>query len=211
MALFELDERGRGLDRILAFSDGVFAIAITLLVLNFRIPNLPNSRDLDHRLLHALAHDGGLYVGFVVSFYVVARFWVAHHSLSLYLRRADATFVVLNLVFLACIVFVPFPAELLGVYGNTTTAVVFYAASLVVTSAMSATLWHVAFTRGLTDPKAGDRRADAFTRTAIVAGVFGASIPVAFVSTDLAKELWILLAVAPVAIARRRARAARAR
>jgi uncharacterized membrane protein len=211
MSLQEFDERGRGLDRILAFSDGVFAIAITLLVLNFKIPNLSGSHDLDHRLLDALAHDGGLYVGFVVSFFVVARFWVLHHSLSLVLRRADTTFIALNLVFLACIVFVPFPAELLGVYGNTTTAVVFYASALVVTSLMSGLLWHVAFTRGLTDPKAGDRRGDAFLRTAITAGVFGASIPIAFVSTDLAKEFWILLAVAPFALARRRTRTAAAR
>jgi uncharacterized membrane protein len=211
MARSELDERGRGLDRILAFSDGVFAIAITLLVLNFKVPNLSGTHDLDRRLLHALAHDGGLYVGFIVSFYVVARFWVSHHSLSLVLRRADATFITLNFALLACIVFVPFPAELVGVYGNTTTAVVFYSCALVVTSLTSGLLWHVAFTRGLTDPKAGDLRRDAYLRTAITAGVFGASIPIAFVSTDVAKNFWILLAVAPLAIARRRARTATVR
>jgi uncharacterized membrane protein len=208
MSWFQLDERGRGLDRILAFSDGVFAIAITLLVLNFKVPNLPGNHDLSHRLLHALTHDVGLYVGFIVSFYMVARFWVSHHSLSLVLRKADPTFVTLNLMFLACIVFVPFPAELLGVYPDTTTAVVFYAAALVVTSVMAALLWHVAFVRGLTDPKAGDVRGEAFTRTAMTAVVFGASIPIAFVNTSVAKELWILLAVAPFVIARRRSRVA---
>jgi TMEM175 potassium channel family protein len=200
------EEQGRGLARILAFSDGVFAIAITLLVLNLKVPELAGSHNLDQRLLHALGHDGGLFIGFVVSFYVVARFWISHHALSLILRRADARFITLNFVFLALIVFVPFPTELLGVYGDTTTAVVLYAATLVATSVLSAVLWSYAYDHGLTDPKTPDPRRDAWMRAGLTTAVFGASIPIAFVSTGAAKTSWVLLAILPFVASRRGSR-----
>src|SRR5258708_20494921 len=115
----ELDESGRGLDRTIGFSDGVFAIAITLLVLNFRVPQVP-SHGVDAHLLDALTDETGTLTGFVVSFYVVARFWIAHHRLSVLLRRVDSTFIALNLVFLGAIVFLPFPTEILARYGHST-------------------------------------------------------------------------------------------
>src|ERR1700730_4627943 len=108
MALPDLDEQGRGLDRAIGFSDGVFAIAITLLVLNFRVPSVP-THNVDARLLDALSHETGIVIGFAVSFYTIARFWIAHHRLSILLRRVDSGFIVLNLVLLAAIVFLPFP------------------------------------------------------------------------------------------------------
>jgi uncharacterized membrane protein len=191
-----VDERGRGLDRVINFSDAVFAIAITLLVLNLRTPHL-TGHDLDHRLLDALGHDTGLLIGFVISFFVIARFWITHHRLSLLLRRVDTTFMVLNLVFLALIVFIPFPAEILGSYGGTTTAVVFYAGSMVATGLMSGATWEYALRRGLDDGRASvDARQQAERRTVSVVAVFAASIPVAFIDPNAAKLMWVLLIAA---------------
>src|SRR5260370_8201530 len=95
----ELDESGRGLDRTIGFSDGVFAIAITLLVLNFRVPQVP-SHGVDAHLLDALTDETGTLTGFVISFYVIARFWIAHHRLSFLLRHPDSVFTLLHLSFL---------------------------------------------------------------------------------------------------------------
>jgi uncharacterized membrane protein len=210
VSLVELDERGRALDRVLAFSDGVFAIAITLLVLNFRVPHLTGTQNRDTRLFHSLSHDSGLFIGFIVSFYSIARFWIAHHSLSLVLRRVNAQFVALNLVFLAFIVFLPFPTELVGVYGNTATAIVFYAGTLVVTSALSWVLWQYAHRRRLTDERAVHLTRRAETRSALTAAVFGLSIPLAFADTGLAKLSWGLLVAAQL-VTRRQATPRRGR
>ena len=194
MAFFELDERGRGLDRVLAFSDGVFAIAITLLVLAFRVPVL-HGPNLNHRLLDALFHQGSLLVGFSVSFFVIARLWMSHHRLSLLLRHVDTPFIAVNLLFLAFVVFLPFPAEIVGLYGDTTTGVVFYAATMCVTLTMSAVVWTYAFRHHLVDERVGpDVLRQTWLRTGFAVAVFAISIPVSFFVTANAELVWILLA-----------------
>lgn len=160
MAAAEVDEEGRSFDRVIGFSDGVFAIAITLLVLNFHIPHISGAHT-GTKLLHDLLDQGDLLVGFAVSFFVVARFWLSHHQLSRVLRGVDRRFIVLNLVFLAFIVFVPYPAEVVGLYGNTTTAVVFYAGTMCLTGLLGAALYEYAFSADLIrvkDPAALHRR-----------------------------------------------------
>jgi uncharacterized membrane protein len=193
VAWAHFDERGRGLDRAINFSDGVFAIAITLLVLSFRVPHVP-SHGGESQLLDALSDEAGTFVGFVVSFYVIARFWMTHHRLSIWLRQIDSTFIALNLVFLASVVFLPFPTEVLGVYGNTKTAVVFYGVAMTVTGLLSTAVWQYASTRGLMDQRlsAAWRRAG-WVRGLSVPLVFATSIPVALVSTSAAQYWWILL------------------
>jgi uncharacterized membrane protein len=202
VALPHLDERGRGLDRAINFSDGVFAIAITLLVLSFRLPNV-SSHGADSHLLDALANEWGTFVSFAVSFYVIARYWMTHHRLSILLRRVDPTFIGLNLVFLAFVVFLPFPTEVLGVYGETRTAVVFYAAALTVTGLLSTAMWQYAASRGLMDPRlTATWRRGSWIRGLTVPVVFATSIPIAFVDSNVAKYCWILL-VAQRAVSQR--------
>jgi uncharacterized membrane protein len=193
VAVAEIDERGRGLDRVVNFSDAVFAIAITLLVLQFRVPHL-TGHDINHRLLDALGHEGGLLAGFVLSFFVVARYWMSHHRLSILLHRVDTPFIVLNLVFLGFIVFVPFPTEVLGAYGATTTAVVFYAGTMVTTGLLSWATWEYALRNRLDDGRApaGTRR-DAARQSGTVVLAFAASIPVAFADAGAAQFIWVLL------------------
>lgn len=193
MASSVSDEHSRGLDRAIGFSDGVFAIAITLLVLNFRVPQLP-AHNLDARLLDALRHQSGAFIGFAVSFYSIARFWIAHHRLSTLLRHVDGTFIALNLLLLAAVVFLPFPTEIIGQYGSSTTAVVFYASAMTVTGVLSCVVWQYAATHGLT----GDALTPAARRQALIIGVltpavFASSIPIAFIDANNAKLWWLLL------------------
>ncbi len=195
MSYFELDERGRGLDRVLAFSDGVFAIAITLLVLAFRVPTL-HGADVNRRLFHALLHQGGLLIGFAVSFFVIARLWIVHHRLSLLLRHIDARFISLNMVFLAMVVIVPFPAEIVGLYGGTTTGVVFYASTMVVVLTMSGVVSDYAFRYHLVDERVSpDARRVLWIRVLFAVAVFALSIPVAFVDPGHAQLVWLILVV----------------
>jgi uncharacterized membrane protein len=193
MTFFDLDETGRGLDRVLNFSDGVFAIAITLLVLAFHVPNL-HGDNLNHRLLDALLSQGSLLIGFAISFFAIARLWMAHHRLTLVLRRLNTRFIALNLLFLAFVVFLPFPTAIVGLYGGTTTGVVFYAVALSITTTMSTTVWTYAFRAGLVDDHAPPGLVrQGWMRSGFLILVFGISIPVAFVSPGNAELVWLLL------------------
>ena len=98
----------RDLSRIAAFTDGVMAVAITLLVLNIQVPTLEQSQNLDDALVDLLPSLGA----YVLAFALVGRFWVIHHNLFEKMRDFDRTLMAMNLTFLALIVLVPFSAEL---------------------------------------------------------------------------------------------------
>jgi len=188
----EPEESGRGRDRALAFSDGVFAIAITLLVLNLKTPHVsgPNTGG---KLLDALGNERGVLIGFAISFYVIARFWLTHHRLSLRLRRVDGRFLVTNLLLLAFIVFLPFPTELLGLYGGTTAAVVLYAGTMVCVAGLSLVLWEYARRTHLMAPMSAAELRENHERAVVPVVVFAISIPLAFASTTAAQLSWVLL------------------
>ena len=97
-------------DRTETFSDGVFAIAITLLVLEIRTP--VHSEDL----WHDLGQLWPSYVGFVVSFFTIGVIWVNHHSQFERFVRADRTLLFLNLLLLFWVAFIPFPTALVAEY-----------------------------------------------------------------------------------------------
>jgi uncharacterized membrane protein len=97
--------------RIEAFSDGVFAVAITLLVLNLQPP-----KPLQQDLLGWLGQQWPAYLAFVTSFATIGVMWINHHRLFTYITRSDSTLMALNLLLMMLIVFVPFPTALLAGY-----------------------------------------------------------------------------------------------
>jgi uncharacterized membrane protein len=102
-------------DRLLAFSDGVFAIAITLLVLNIHIPQI--NKDLWGALTGA--DQWKSYLSFLLSFFIIGVVWGNHHTMFSYIKRMNHTLLILNLLFLLDIVVLPFPAGLLALYIGT--------------------------------------------------------------------------------------------
>ncbi len=118
--------------RVEAFSDAVFAIAITLLVLEIKIA----PADFEH-LRHALVHEWPAYLAYVTSFLTVGSVWIAHHNLFSRLRFIDPTMLRLNLLLLMATSFLPFPTSVLAEALHTggtaeRTAVVFYGAAALV-------------------------------------------------------------------------------
>jgi uncharacterized membrane protein len=97
--------------RLEAFSDGVFAIAITLLVLDLAVPAVS-----DDDLLRSLADQWPSYVAYVASFSTIGAVWLAHSVITEYLDLADATLIRLNLLLLLAVSFLPFPTRLLAEY-----------------------------------------------------------------------------------------------
>ena len=101
--------------RVEAFSDGVFAIAITLLVLNLKVPTVP----VGH-LGEALARQWPMYAAFLISFAFIGIMWVNHHRLFNHIRRSDNWLLFLNLLLLLGVTVVPFPTALLAAHFDAT-------------------------------------------------------------------------------------------
>jgi len=179
-----------GMGRILALSDGVFAIAITLLILEIAIP-AKGQPDLPKALLKLWPQ----YLAYVLSFVVIARFWVTHHLAFRLIGRYDAVLVWLNLVLLMFVAFLPFPTAVLGEHNGSPAAAVLYAAAVVLAGTASAAYWWYASGRGrLLRP--GVRRAQIRAlRARGVAGptFFALTLPVAALVPYAAEILWLLV------------------
>jgi len=130
------------LERLTFFSDAVFAIAMTLLVIEVRLPHL--EAHTDAALGAALAGLIPNYVGFLISFLVLGRFWVAHHIVMAELRAAPPRLVWVNLLFLLAVAFMPFPTAVISEYGGLRVGVGFYAGWLVVLGLVNHLLMRIA-------------------------------------------------------------------
>jgi uncharacterized membrane protein len=192
--------------RIVTFTDGVFAIAITLLVLNFEVPHIheETERQLEH-LVSRLAGDFGAYF---LTFAVLGRMWVVHHRLFSMLESFDGRLITLNLTYLAMIVLVPFPAELIGDYGGEPLPAALYGGVLAGASGLNWVMARHAARAGLLHPDHREAvRPWAAAGALYIPGIFLASIPVAFLSPLAAELMWTLLVVGRVVHSRARRRA----
>ena len=143
----------RSKTRLEAFSDGVFAIAITLLVLEVGVPE-SSGEDL----LGAILDQWPSYLAYVVSFVTIAVYWIEHDAITQALDHADGILVRINLVFLAFISFIPFPTRLVAEYlsdaGPERVAAAFYGLVLLAISVLMTVLYAYAFRAGLLRPGA---------------------------------------------------------
>lgn len=116
--------------RLEAFSDGVFAVAITLLVLDIKIPEHLPPTELTSHLVELLPRVGA----YVLSFFVVGLYWSMHRMYLLGIRKADGTLVFLNLLMLLLVSFFPLPTSMLGSYPDSPTSLLVYGACLLATN-----------------------------------------------------------------------------
>ncbi|MGQ0802589.1 MAG: TMEM175 family protein [Actinomycetota bacterium] len=144
------------------------------------------------------------FLGYFLSFAVLAFYWVAHHRLFDHVKRADRWLLYLNLIFLSFVALLPYPSELLQHYGDTKVATVFWAATIVLAgSAFTALVVHAVRGHLVDPPFERAYRQHAILRHAAVPVVFAASIPVAFLSVAAAKFVWLLLPVCHLVFRRR--------
>ena len=136
------------LGRIEAFSDGVFAIAITLLVLEIHVPEEPKNG-----LGQALLDQWPAYASYVVSFFVIGIIWINHHAVFDHLARADRPLLFLNLLLLLFVAVLPFPTNLLATYmqeggADERVAAIVYAGTMTGMGAAFGALWSYASRHG---------------------------------------------------------------
>lgn len=117
--------------RLEAFSDGVFAIVITLLILDIRFPEVAYSQ-----FTMALGSLLPRILAYVMSFIIIGVYWVTHHNSMHAMRKTDRSFLWLNILLLLCVSFIPFPTSLLGRYPFQAWPIIIYGLTLIVCNAV---------------------------------------------------------------------------
>lgn len=181
-----LEESAEG-GRVLALSDGVFAIAATLLALDLRVPPDLDSAGL-RGALRALVPS---LIGYTVAFLVIGLLWLGHHQLFSALRRVSGAVARTNIVLLGLVALLPFPSSMLADYGQEPVAVIIYAGNvgsiaLVQMGIVGIALRERAFRFRLSGPQV-------FAPSAVTAAVFFLSMPLALISPMWASLSWLLL------------------
>jgi uncharacterized membrane protein len=148
--------------RVEAFSDGMFAIAITLLILEIKVP--PPGPE---HLAIALLRQWPSYLAFLMSFIYIGVMWINHHRMFTHIRKSNDVLLVLNLLLLLGVSVVPFPTAILAQYlggPEQRTAAVFYNATFVVIAIFFNLLWRYAVARQLLDKSVNAAYAESITR-----------------------------------------------
>ena len=178
--------------RLVSFSDAVFAIAITLLAIQLRVPEIKHSKSASE-LSRALGDLSGQFFTYGITFALIGIFWLGHHRMFQHITGHNRRLAELNLLLLFTVSFIPFPADLLGHYPENRTAVIVYASTLAAATLMSSVVWVYAVRADLTEPGLSPRFRNYFAiRPLLVAAVFLVSIGVAFVNVTAASRLWFL-------------------
>ncbi len=194
-------------DRIVNLSDGVFAIAITLLVLDIRVPDIPQ-RMVDSQLPGTLLSLWPNYLGYVLSFVGISAFWFIHHSIFRYIRAYDRVLIYLNFLFLMVVAFVPFPTSLLGEYGGHQLPVAIYAATLAVGRLLlTAIHWYASRNDQMLHEPLDPATVRFFLmRGLTIATIFLVSIVISYFSVGVAICMWFVMFAVDAIVTRRRFR-----
>jgi uncharacterized membrane protein len=191
--------RGLATGRMEALSDGVYAIAITLLVLDIMVP--PHAGG---QLLHAVAHLWPSYLAYVVSFSTIGASWLGHNVITEYLDHADAALIRLNLLLLLFVAFLPFPTRLFADYIGQDrperVASTIYGVTLLLSSSLLWVLWRYAVRANLVRPDMADEEVQFLTQRLtpglggyVVLIVLGLFVPVIAVVGYLGIALYYII------------------
>lgn len=186
-----------GIERLLALSDGVVAIALTLLVLQLAVPMVADAGS-PSQLAHKLGSMRDQFSSYLIAFYVIAQYWLVHHRVFRTVSGHDESLAWWNFAFLLTITLVPFTSALLGKYADNPLGVDLFNFNLLLVTFTTTAVPFVARRKVMVIPtvphevfRVGQIRALAVTIVVV------ASAAVAWVSTDAARYLWILLVLAP--------------
>jgi uncharacterized membrane protein len=178
--------------RLETFSDGVFAIAATLLVLELKL-------DGRGSVTHQLVHLWPSYAAYAISFATIGIMWINHHAVFRQIRKVDRTFLAINVIFLMVIAFIPFPTHVLAahLHHDAQAAAFFYGLTNIFMAVMFSSVWfYAARGRRLIAPEADQRTITGISRA------FRPGIPLytiatasSFLSAWLALGLYAGLAV----------------
>jgi TMEM175 potassium channel family protein len=186
-----LEGEALGIDRVNNFSDAVFAVAITLLILTIDVPVISNINQLPSEMKAMWPK----FQGFLISFAIIGAFWISHHVIFRHIRRHKRMMLWINLLFLMFIVLLPFSTDLMSEYNDSVLAVVFYDLNMIAASlSLLLLLWYVSYKFKLVDdtldPATRWHLSLNFMTTSVI---FALSAGVAFISASNSQYLYLLL------------------
>jgi uncharacterized membrane protein len=191
-------------EHVVSFGDAIFAFAITLMTLSIDIPDLPPNLT-ESQLLSRLYDMYPQVESYVISFAVIAIFWISYHQVFNFITRSHISMVYLNLLFLLLITFLSITTSLVINYGSYQIPYVIYSVLVIMTSSLLALIWwhatkdyrlvdkniHPLFVRGV------------MANLLLIPFVFAISILVSFFDLDIAQYLWLIIAPLNIAVKRK--------
>jgi uncharacterized membrane protein len=182
------------LERMILFSDAVFAIAITLLVLEIKVPHV--SDDTNIPLLKFLIGMTPKFIGFFISFFVIGQYWIVHHKLFGFVEDYDGGLLWLNLIFLLSIVLMPFSTALYSENIKSTLSFVIYCSNIFASGIIAFILWRYIGTakRKLSELNQHKDLLSYFSiRSLAIAFAFGAGVLISIIDPVIAKFSPVLI------------------
>ena len=188
------------IDRLLALTDGVVAIALTLLVLQLRVPELSQNMDSAKALWHALNVDGGELTSYLISFLVIAQFWLVHHRILRTIRGHSEGLAWRNFAFLLALTLMPFTSDLMGRYSDNPLSVTFFAINLLALSLSTQWIYLYAISHHLVVDEGRSSYEERLgrVRASLTIVVVVIAIALAWTATSFARYVWLLFLVVPV-------------
>ncbi|MBN1288377.1 MAG: DUF1211 domain-containing protein [Actinobacteria bacterium] len=185
------------MDRIASFSDAVFAVAITLLVLNIEIPDIPEKL-VNKELVSEITALWPNIFALILSFLIIGFLWISHHNLFRHIENQNGFLLWINLAILLSIILLPFSTSVISEYGNTSIGVIIYAANYAAACFLFAAMWYfITKSPGLVSSAFSVEMGKHATLSfLLVGGVFMVSIALAFLSPQAAEYFWF--AILPV-------------
>lgn len=190
---------GFTVERVNALSDGVFAVAITLLGVGIALPVISGTVT-NTKVAHGLAQLWLHFFAYALSFVIIAMFWLSHHSLFTVIQKVDKVIIWINIVYLLVIVFIPYATMLLSRYGKTAVVTVLYASVFAAAGILQGGMgWYAVRGHRLVYDDFDLRQAGEYLRNSfMMSGIFIISIGVAFASPTIAQFCWLALFVRPL-------------
>ena len=182
-----------GIERLVFFSDAVFAIALTLLAIDLRLPETARVTT-SAELVDAVLAVGPQLYSFCLSFFVIILLWIGHYRTFRVVTEVDGATILLNTLLLFCVVLLPFPTSILGAHPDIPAAVAIYGIAAATTTLVSTLLWFfVAEVRHHVGGMPSHLVRLITLRAAFVPAVVAVTIPLAFVEPRIPMAVWILL------------------
>jgi uncharacterized membrane protein len=184
-------------DRVLNFSDGVFAFAATLLVLKIDLPTLTQTDLSSGRILQELINLWPQYFANIISFLIIGYYWLTHHAVFGLIKKYDQIIIWLNIIFLIFLSFLPFPVDLFGDFENSQVIIIFYSATLSLVGFILATVWlYASYKNKLIDPHMSRHQITYYSLRFLLAPIiFLLSIPLVFIDPLLTKVSWVFVII----------------
>jgi TMEM175 potassium channel family protein len=183
-----------GKNRIEALSDGVFAIAMTLLVLELHVPGLPSNAS-NVEILPALLHMAPKFLAYAASFISLGIYWVGHHNMYHAIRRSDRVLLWLNILFFMVVSFLPFSTSVLNAFRQSQIAPVFFGTNVILIGWILFLQWAYASSQPemIADHVSPEYRKLVFSRFLWIPIILTLTVLICFWSAEISMAVYVLL------------------